>query len=380
MDFELIQSASIAAVRTALQDQQFNVKWKNSSDGGKWKAPSMARLEIISIQQQNPFVVQEMSGSVIVEYEVVDQVVTIQHQFETTSQTLISSSWHYANQVQSALELTEIQQLYKSASIAPIHPIGNINISDRQNDKGRWLSLATFDVRFNTRTLKRLPDYDFGQICAVYYTGSISSKQAEGLVYDDCYIIPGGMDEGIVQFDNEVSKSFNFGIAFDFVPDALVLRQTDDSVVSSSTNVEWCVRSYNAVSATIDLTAPWSGSLRYRCLSIPTSPKWPAWVTSSLYPESGTLQASGRKMHSNYLTGIDKTAWQTYYQSLTPSGTMDFWMTYHANSKDTGIPAIIVDTFTSSSATGSVSCHPFGPNGSSGGSFHHVVFRSGAMI
>jgi hypothetical protein len=376
MKLDLIQSASLAVVKTILEEDNFDVKWHNQKNSGYFKAVKVARLNVTDIRSFPSYIVRETSGSYIIEKEFTDRVITIQHTIETRNQQLPSSSWEVAQKLMSSYRLSNIQELCAEAGMAPIFPIPTVYNNDALSDRNRFHSVAAFDLSFNVRSVATLSTNLIGSICAVEYSGSVYDSQQNptivgGFVTSSCYPtqsvpVPSAiMYDGLIHFNNEDEQEHIFDITFPESPDVIVLSvfETDDAIPFLQGG------EFSSASFTVYTSAPFTGSIRYRALLSTKVPKWPATVTSS-FEVSGTIPVSANRMHSVNLTGNPRLG-----IPISWPGSIDnpeFYITHwNLGRQHLGIPAIVVENLTEVGANGSIGA-PFNQN--SAGTFHWAAF------
>lgn len=119
----------------------------------------------------------------------------------------------------------------------------------------------------------------------------------------------GQYDEGLISFNNADYAVSSFNFCFSNTPDAVVLTvepgsNFDDNVIAYGLT-------FNSCSMSIGLSAPYSGSVRYR--AVYSSTGYPVDVTSSFAPSSGTFQVS-----AGHITASNE---QDYLFTYSLSGT-----------------------------------------------------------
>lgn len=388
MDFSLIQSASVAAVKTILEQQDFDVLWEHSWEAGNLPANSNVRISYVSDDiVGRPYIRFESSGTfpncVLIEKEWQDRSLVLQYNVHTLNQTLSASAPSIASQIRSGFNLTPIQEILAEAGMSPSF-VGPFVDNSEVGDRHRVKSQGTFEVTFNVTSIGRITEHNIGPIAAVEISGSVTGSQVYNVdmwITSAFYPSPSAslvtalFDEALIPFNWEDQKSQNFTFAFPDAPHAIVMTVQDD--VSSSGGVFLQGVNYTTESLTIAASAPFSGSVRYRAIWSPLHPNYPATVTSSLHPASGVLSASARQQLPQYAMGAFGTNWNVNYWSLVDDPT-HFWINHWSYGEEVGIPVITTDGFGPSTASGSVAAPIFATDGGFAGKLHYIAFISGA--
>lgn len=105
-------------------------------------------------------------------------------------------------------------------------------------------------------------------------------------------------DEGLIAFNNDDSAVAGFNFCFTDMPDAVVL--TVDGAADMSDFIIPYGITFNSCSMSIGLSAPFNGNIRYR--AVYSSGGYPAFVTSSLVPGSGTFRVSAGAVSGSMIT------------------------------------------------------------------------------
>jgi len=103
-------------------------------------------------------------------------------------------------------------------------------------------------------------------------------------------ILLGEYDEGLIHFSNETSKVFSYSFTFSNSP-IVVFTVEDESPDQGGVteNINIFGTTSSATGATVGLSAPYSGTVRYRAAY---APSYPYYFQSAFAPISGTFRAS----------------------------------------------------------------------------------------
>jgi len=389
MDWQAIQSSSLSATKLALQQSDFDVLWEHSWEAGYLPANSFVRISVVSNEViGRPHIRFEESGSglncVLLEKEWQDRQLVLQFNVSTLNQTLSASANAVADDIVGRFNHSQIQSIYSQAGMSPVF-YGPIIDNSEVGDRHRTTSNATFEVTFNVTSFKTINEWNVGPITAVEISGVLSGGMSPYNI--DMYItsayasssfpqISGLMDDDLVPFHWESSKTVNFNFEFPKDPQSVVLYVADD--VDNTGGVFIQGTTFNSGGFTVEVSAPFSGTIGYRAIYSPLSPNFPATVTSSLHPASGTLSASAGQVHTKYFSGNPATTWSLNYYALNQQPT-DFYITHWSLGHDTGIPVITVDGFNSASASGSIDAPLVLDDNGSAGKLYNIAFVSGVI-
>lgn len=386
MDWAAIQSSSLAAVKTVMGNQSFDVLWKNQYESGYVAANTNVRIELIQDDVISSDIRFFLSGNVLSEKEWQNRRLTFQYNVSTLTQTMVSSSNAIASKIRGGLNLQPIQDLFALAGLSPSN-IGSTFIVDEVKDRQRMRSQAAFEVTFNAVEIVTIANHDFGFIDAVEWSGSLSGSASGGIITIADFVsgafhpsgvapatdLTGLMDEGLIIFNNESEKTVSFNFVFPDEPHAIVFSLSD----TTNGQVYSQGGTFTSASFDINISAPWSGSIRYRAIWSNVRPNYPATVTSSLHPASGVLSASVRRLHTKDFTGMPKVDWDSYYWALS-SQPQEFFVSHWSLGHNTGIPVITTDGFDTNNASGSIATAFSIPGNNSAGTLHHAAFVSGS--
>jgi hypothetical protein len=382
VEYALIQSASLAAVKTVLGDSSFDVLWKHQWEAGNLPASSYVRLSMIQDRiVGRPYIRFEASGSgqdaVLIEKEWQDRQVIIQYDVSTLNQSLENSAIAIASKIRGGYNLTPVQEIFRRSGLSPAN-IGTYIDNSEVGDRQRVNSQGSFEVVFNATEVTRIEAHSIGPIGAVEISGTLTNGKTYHI---DSWITSSFFfqhnivlfDEGFVPFHNtdETSHAFTFG--FPSAPDAVVISLYED--IDNSGGVFLQGIEYNTASFSVAASAPFSGSVRYRAIWSSNLPKYPTFVTSTLEPISGVLIATAGKSHTQNLFGTPKTNWILDYQNL-PVDPTDYDITHWAYGKQTGIPIINIDNVNFDAISGSIAA-PFDKYNA--GLFHSIAVISGVL-
>lgn len=120
-------------------------------------------------------------------------------------------------------------------------------------------------------------------------------------------------DEDLVAFNNTDVAVTSFNFCFSNTPDAVVLS-VEPSANNDNNIIPYGI-TFNSCSMSVGLSAPFSGNIRYR--AVYSSFGYPADVSSSLYPASGTFQVSAGHITASLATD--------YTASYPAGNTIEFF-------------------------------------------------------
>lgn len=384
MDWAAIQSASLAAVKTVMGNQSFDVLWEHQYEAGHVAADTNVRLQVIQDDVIATQIRYFLSGNVLSEKEWQDRRLVVQFNVATLNQTMVSSSYAIASKIRGGMNLQPIQDLFALAGLSP-SAIGSTFVVDEVNDKQRWESQSAFEITFNAVEIVTIAEHDFGFIDAVEWSGSLSGSRSGDIITLADFVtgafhpsgvapatdLTGLMDEGLIVFDFESEKTVNFNFVFPDEPHAIVFTMADPT----NGLVYYQGETFTSASFGINISAPWSGSIRYRAIWSNVLPNYPATVTSSLQATSGVLSASARNIHTKDFTGSPKVDWDSYYWALSEQ-PQEFFISHWSLGHATGIPVITTDGFDADNASGSIAAAFSIPENNSAGKLHHIAFVS----
>lgn len=284
INWDNIQSASLSATSTILEDVDFDLVWGHQYEAGYYRNPVHINLNIIFDELLATHIRVSSSATILTETELQDRILTIQFDVRSEYQTLTSSSFALASRIRSGYNLKAIQDIFDDANMSPTR-LSNITQIPELDDKHRWTSRASFDVGFSITSITEITNYEIGTIGCVEISGSVTSSQT---IYPvNAYICEptlyeGEWDEGTITFDNEAEAGTDFSFVFSGTPTAVVLTVDD----GDNNNVNVFGLSYSSASVSASVSAPFSGDIRYRAIY---STGYPAIINS---PISGTFRAS----------------------------------------------------------------------------------------
>lgn len=137
----------------------------------------------------------------------------------------------------------------------------------------------------------------------------------------------GEYDEDLIHFNNETYKSFTYNFTFSNNPTVVFSQGTAAPAQLNTENVNIFGISRNTTGGVVALSAPYSGTIRYRAAYAPSYPSYFTGSIASIAPTAGIFIASvDRKVPDNesYITA----SWAT----LATPGPLVFPSPYDDNS------------------------------------------------
>ncbi|NBP57059.1 hypothetical protein EBU71_11115 [bacterium] len=102
----------------------------------------------------------------------------------------------------------------------------------------------------------------------------------------------GEYDEDLIHFNNESYKSFNYNFTFSSNPTVVYSQYIPDSTQPNTENINIYGISRNASGGVVALSAPYSGTIRYRAAYAPSYPSYFTGTLASIAPTAGVFIAS----------------------------------------------------------------------------------------
>ena len=109
-------------------------------------------------------------------------------------------------------------------------------------------------------------------------------------------VVIGEYDEGLIHFNNTDTNSFSFNITFSSNPYLVFSVNEEASTVQNTTNINIYGISVNTAGGVLGLSAPFSGTIRYRAAYSDTFPAYFYGRSGSITPTSGWFVASANKL------------------------------------------------------------------------------------
>lgn len=100
----------------------------------------------------------------------------------------------------------------------------------------------------------------------------------------------GEYDEGLITFNNETFKSFSYNITFS--ADPIAVFTVNSSTIAGQDNVNIYGLSRNTTGGIVALSAPFTGTIRYRAVYSPSYPEYFMGVGASIAPTNGIFKAT----------------------------------------------------------------------------------------
>ena len=119
---------------------------------------------------------------------------------------------------------------------------------------------------------------------------TVRHRDAYRLKSDLSTIDFGEYDEGLIDFDNETSKAFNYNFTFSSNPTVVFSMGTGIDPTTENVNIYGVSRS--TTGSVVALSAPYSGSIRYRAAYSDTYPRYFFGTVDSIAPTLGAFKAS----------------------------------------------------------------------------------------
>lgn len=191
-----------------------------------------------------------------------------------------------------------------------IYPIG----SPRRSPETINLVDAETDLSYSLDLQQLVRHRDYFKIISVATVFSASTG-----------VLLGEYDEGLIHFNNETSKTFSYAFTFSNTPIVvLTMEEESPSFGGITENVNMFGSTVSTTGATVGLSAPYSGTIRYRAAY---APSYPYYFQSSFAPISGTFRASAGTITPsnqsfftaswNALAGIPVKVLQTTWDTLS---------------------------------------------------------------
>ncbi len=105
-------------------------------------------------------------------------------------------------------------------------------------------------------------------------------------------LVLGEYDEDLIHFNNESYKSFNYNFTFSSNPIVVYTQGTAASSQPNTENINIFGISKNTNGGVVGLSAPYSGTIRYRAAYAPSYPSYFTGSMTSIAPTAGTFVAS----------------------------------------------------------------------------------------
>lgn len=144
-------------------------------------------------------------------------------------------------------------------------------------------------------------------------------------------LVLGEYDEDLIHFNNEDFKNFNFNFVFSNEPILVFSQGTADPAQPNTENINIYGIAKNVSGALVGLSAPYSGTIRYRAAYAATYPSVFTGSVASIAPTSGTFIASvfrGVPNNESFITAS--------WAPLTSSNPYVFMSPYDDNSNFDG--------------------------------------------
>lgn len=109
-------------------------------------------------------------------------------------------------------------------------------------------------------------------------------------------IVIGEYDEGLIHFNNEDVVSFNFNITFSSSPYLVFNVEQEAAAVQNTYNLNVYGVSVTTTNGVVGLSAPFSGTIRYRAAYSDTFPAYFYGKSGSVTPTSGWFVASAKRL------------------------------------------------------------------------------------
>ncbi len=145
----------------------------------------------------------------------------------------------------------------------------------------------------------------------------------------------GEYDEDLIHFNNETVKTFSFNFTFSSNPTVVYSQGTADPAQPNTQNLNIFGISRNASNGIVALSAPYSGTIRYRAAYAPSYPSYFTGTLASISPTAGVFVASvdsGMPNNQSFFTAS--------WAPLASAGPISFKSPYDDNSNFDGNVAL----------------------------------------
>lgn len=105
-------------------------------------------------------------------------------------------------------------------------------------------------------------------------------------------IILGEYDEDLIHFNNETFKAFSYNFTFSSDPTVVFSQGTSDPALPNTENINIFGISRNTSGGFVALSAPYSGTIRYRAAYASSYPSYFTGSAASIAPTAGVFIAS----------------------------------------------------------------------------------------
>lgn len=162
---------------------------------------------------------------------------------------------------------------------------------------------VTYDVYDITRDPEEF-DPVTGKPFAIRYTvdlqGFVRHRDYFKTFGPEATVSVGEYDEGLVHFNNESSRDFLFNVTFSSTPYIVFSMEQEAAAVQNTENINIFGISLARSGANVGLSAPFSGTIRYRAIFSEEYPSYFYGKAGSIMPTTGWFYANAGKQNLGY--------------------------------------------------------------------------------